>query len=197
MKKRAALWLSAALCLCLAGCATPPPERAADGAAWGKGWITVGGVLGVDTPAGLTPRENNSSLSASGMFYATWSIGEGEPCINEDGEEAVLYDAQVYLLLGSYRSGGDAERTLDQWKDMASQQYAVSSAVEETHNGVDFTVITYSFNSEANPYARGASAYGVFGNCAVSVELTCREDFDGDAARLLAGFLDSCHYAAS
>ena len=49
---------------------------------------------------------------------------------------------------------------------------------------------------QVNSYARGASAYGLFGNCAVSVEAACREEFDGDAARLLAEFLDSCHYAA-
>ena len=79
---------------------------------------------------------------------------------------------------------------------MALEQYADVSVVEEAHNGVDFTVITYSFDSQANPYARGASAYGLFGNCAVSVEAACREEFDGDAARLLAEFLDSCHYAA-
>lgn len=196
--KRPVILCLAALCLCLTGCAsTPPPERAADGLAWDEGWVTVGGMVGVDTPEGMDPRENNEALAVSGMYYATWSMGEGRPCTNEDGEDAELYDAQVYLLLGSYRSGGEAEDALNQWKDMALAQYTDVSAVEETHNGVDFTVITYSFDSETNPYARGASAYGLFGNCAVSVELTCREEFDGDAARLLAGFLDNCHYAAS
>ena len=79
---------------------------------------------------------------------------------------------------------------------MASLNYAIESTAEETHSGVGFTVITYAFESEANPYARGASAFGVYENCAVSVELTCREDFDADPSQLLARFLDHCHYAA-
>lgn len=156
----------------------------------------MGGVIGVDTRSGMDPRENNEALAANGMYYATWSMGEAEPCTNEDGEEAELYDAQVYLLLGRCRSAKEAESTLAQWKDMASLNYVIGSTMEETRSGVDFTVITYTFESETNPYARGASAFGVYGDLAVSVELACREDFDGDAAQLLARFLDHCHYAA-
>lgn len=198
MKKPVMLFLAAALCLGLTGCTSAqPPERAADGSSWDGGWVTVGGVVGVDAPEGMDSRENNEALAANGMYYATWSMGEAEPYTNEDGEEAELYGAQVYLLLGRYRSAREAENTLAQWKDMASLNYAIESTVEETHNGVDFTVITYTFESEANPYARGASAFGVYGNCAVSVELTCQEDFGEDATQLLARFLDRCHYAAS
>ena len=197
MKPRGMLLLAGALCLCLAGCAdAPPPERAADGLTWADDWITVGGVVGVDTPEGMTPRENNQALAANGMYYAAWSIGEGEPYTNEDGDEVELYDAQIYFLLGGHKSAQAAGDTLAQWLDMAQQQYLVGGTTEETHNGVDFTVLTYVFPSEDNPYARGASAFGVYGDCALSVELTCREGFDGDAARLLAGFLDNCHYAA-
>lgn len=195
--KKPVMLLLAALCLGLTGCApNQPPERAADGSSWDEGWVTVGGVIGVDAPSGMDPRENNEALAANGMYYATWSMGESEPYINGDGEEAELYDAQVYLLLGKYRSAKDAENTLAQWKDMASLNYVIESTVEETHNGVDFTVITYTFESEENPYARGASAFGVYRNCAVSVELTCQENFGGDASQLLARFLDHCHYAA-
>lgn len=196
MKKASAILLIGVLCLGLAGCAAaPPPEKAADGLGWDESWVTVGNVVGVDAPEGMEHRENNEALAANGMYYATWSIGEGEPYTNEDGEEAQLYDAQVYLLLGGYQSANEAEDALTQWKDMASQQYAIESTAEETHNGVDFTAITYTFESEANPYARGASAFGVYRNYAVSAELACRQDFDGDAAGLLGRFLDNCHYA--
>lgn len=197
MKKPVMLLLMAALCLSLTGCTSDqPPETAADGSSWDESWVTVGGVIGVDAPEGMDPRENNEALAANGMYYATWSMGEAEPYINEDGEETELYDAQVYLLLGRYRSAQEAENTLAQWRDMASLNYAIESTVKETHNGVDFTIITYTFESEANPYVRGASAFGVYENCAVSVELTCQEAFDGDACQLLARFLDHCHYAA-
>jgi len=191
-----ALLLAGALCLGLTGCAAPPPpEKAADGLDWDGGWVTVGGVIGVDTPEGMDPRENNEALAANGMYYATWSMGEGEPYTNEDGDEAQLYDAQVYLLLGGYQSVEEAESNLAQWRDMAKVQYEIGSTAEETHNGQEFTVITYRFDSGENPYARGVSAFGIYRNYAVSVELACQEDFDGDAAQLLGHFLDHCHYA--
>lgn len=196
MKKWMAPLLAGALCLCLAGCGTPPPpEKGADGLDWDENWITVGGVVGVDTPDGMDPRENNEALAANGMYYATWSIGEGQPYTNEDGEEATLYDAQVYFLLGGYKSAEEAQNTLAQWKDMAMLQYMVGQTGSETHNGQDFIIITYSFDSEANPYARGASAFGSCRNYALSVELACQEGYDGDAAQLLSRFLDNCHYA--
>lgn len=196
MKRTAVCLLIAALCLGLAGCAAlPAPEKAADGAAWSEEWVTVGGVVGVDTPDGMTPRENNEALAASGMHYATWSIGEGEPCTNEDGEEATLYDAQVYLLIGGCKSEEEARDTMARWREMAQAQYTVGETAEAAHNGQEFSLITCTFDGETNPYARGASAFGAYRNYAISVELACREEFDGDAGELLARFLDSCHYA--
>lgn len=195
MKKRISLLL-AALCLCLAGCAALPPERAADGSDWGKGWVTMGGVLGVDTPEGLTPRENNEALSANGMFYATWSMGEGEDYANEDGEDAVLYDAQFYILLADASSAEEAEAAADGWLELADGRYRVDGRFEETYNGQPFTVLAYTYGSDTNPYQRGASAYGVYRNFAVSVELSCRADFPGDAPELLGEFLEHCHYGA-
>lgn len=193
------IWI-AALCLLgllgLTGCGAVPPAAAADGAAWSEDWVTVGNVLGVETPEGMTLRENNDALSAKGMYYATWSIGEGETAVNEDREDAQIYDAQVYLLLAGYDSTGKAEAAAAEWLDMASEQYDVETTGAESCNGQTFTVITHTYTSEANPYARGASAFGVYGNYAVSVELSCREGFDGDTPELLTDFLERCHYAA-
>lgn len=186
--------LLAALCLCLAGCTPLPPEKAADGGGWDENWVTVGGVLGVDTPEGLTPRENNEALSANGMFYATWSMGEGEPYTNEDGDEATLYDVQIYVLLAGYDSAEKAGDNLDEWIGLAESHYTVDSRTQQTCNGQPFTVLGYTYGSDANPYDRGVSAYGVYGNFAISVELSCREGFTGDEAELLAEFLEHCHY---
>lgn len=185
-----------ALFLCLAGCGQAVPVQAADGAAWSGDWVTVGNVVGVDTPDGMTARENNDALAPNGMYYATWSIGEGEPYTNEDGDEAQIYDAQVYLLLAGYNAAEKAEESAAQWQSMANDRYAVDGTQSMTCNGQAFTVLSYAFGSETNPYARGASAFGVYGNYALSVELSCREGFAGDPLEILSVFLEHCHYSA-
>lgn len=196
MKRFAMFLLAGVLCLGLTGCAGPlPPEKAADGQNWNEDWVTVGQIIGVDTPEGMDPRENNEALAANGMYYATWSMGEAVPCVNEDGEDAELYGAQVYLLLSGGKSAEEAENILAQWQELAKQRYVVGETDTQTHNGQEFTIITYTFDSESNPYARGVSAYGVYRNYAVNVELACQEDFDIDPEELMGQFLDNCHYA--
>ena len=188
------------LCLCgllgLTGCGTPAPETAADGSAWDENWVTVGNVIGVETLEGMTFRESSDALSAKGMYYAAWSIGDAAPAVNEDGEDAQIYDAQVCLLLAGYDDTAKAEDTVKEWLDMAYGRYTVDAEAAETCNGQEFTVIIYTYASETNPYAYGASAYGAYGNYAVSVELSCRESFNGSALEILADFLEHCHYAA-
>lgn len=197
MKKSAGFLLGLACCLCLTSCTSPPPPaRAADGTDWSEDWVTVGGVLGVDTPEGLDPRENNEALAANGMYYATWSAGEAVPYTNEDGDEAQLYDAQVYLLLAGYVEAEKAETNAAQWLELAQERYAVGETRSVSCNGQEFTVITYTFDSDANPYARGASAFGVYRDYALSIELSCQDSFEGDPLETLTGFLESCHYSA-
>ena len=137
----------------LTGCGQMLPETAADGSSWNEDWVTVGSVLGVDTPAGLTPRENNEALAAKGMYYATWSIGEASDYVNEEGEEAELYDAQVYVLLAGYDAAEKAEESMEKWLAIASSQYAVTQTYSGTYNGQPFTVLTYTYTSQTNPFA--------------------------------------------
>ena len=183
------------LCLCLTSCGQPIPVQAADGASWDDDWVTVGGIVGVDTPAGIDHREYNDTLGVRGMYYAAWSIGEEVPYVNADGDDAAIYDAQFYLLLAGYDSAEKAEDALAEWRAMAASEYVIEETAEGTYNGQPFTVMTYTFSSETNPYQRGASAFGVYRNYAVSVELSCMESFDGSAQAVLAGFLEHCHYA--
>lgn len=198
MKTRTGLLLGLACCLCLTGCiAPPPPAQAEDGTEWSEDWVTVGGIVGIDTPDGLDPRENNEALAVNGMYYATWSAGEAVPYVNEDGDDAQLYDAQIYLLLAGYSEAERAEETAAQWLELAQDQYAVETAETMTCSGRDFTVITYTYSSDANPYDRGASAFGVYRNYAISVELSCQDSFEGDPLETLTGFLERCHYAVS
>lgn len=184
-----------ALCLCLSGCGQPIPVQAADGADWSENWVTVGNVVGVDTPEGMAPQGNNDALAANGMYYAIWSMGASEPYTNEDGDEVDLYDAQIHLLLAGYNAVEKAEENAEEWRSMANDRYVVEQTKSLTCNGQEFTVLTYTFDSKTNPYARGASAFGVYRNYAISVELSCREGFTGDPLEVLTDFLEHCHYS--
>ena len=52
--KRHVFALLLAGCICLAGCAQSVPRQAADGGVWDERWVSVGNVIGIDTPEGLT-----------------------------------------------------------------------------------------------------------------------------------------------
>lgn len=186
--------MAAVLCLCLAGCAAVPPERAEDGTYWSLDWVSIGTVLGVDAPEGWMLRENDQTRAAEGMLYATWSMGEGEDYANQKGEPAVLYDAQINVLIIGAPSPKSAANAIEEWMDLANTHYAVDGDTEQTYNGQTFTVLAYAYCAGDNPYDRGAAAYGVYRNYAVNVELSCRETFTGDASELLGEFLECCHY---
>ena len=145
MKRSTALWLGALLCVCLAGCAQPAPEKAADGAAWSEDWVTVGNAIGGETPF-----------------------------VNADGDDATVYDAQICLLLAGHDSAEKAQAQAAELLDMARSMYTVEDTAEAVYNGQSFTVITHTYRSETNPYQRGASAFGVYRNYAVNVEISYR-----------------------
>ncbi len=195
MRKLTTAVLVISILCCLTGCTQLPPETATDGAAWSDTWVTVGNIIGADVPLWLELRENMDVLSDKGMYYATWSSGEAVPYTNADDKEVELYDAQLYLLLAGYDSTAKAEASMSEWLDMASAQYNVTDTYTESHNGQEFTIIAYTFNSETNPFARGASAFGVYRNYAISVEFSCQEGIDRDELESLREFLDNCHYA--
>lgn len=194
MKKRITILLAAALCLGLAGCGVAPPERAADGSNWDLDWVTLGSALGVDAPEGWTLRETDQSRANEGLLYAMWSMGEEESQTGEDGEDAVLYDIELQVLLIGAPSPASAANTIEEWMSLANTHLAVDSTAEQTYNGQPYTVLTYLYGDQDNPYDRGAAAYGVYHNYAINVELSCRENASEDAAALLAEFLECCHY---
>ena len=187
----------AALCLLLAGCAQSAAEQAADGAAWDESWTTLGGVLGVEAPGhDLTLQDNKDALSIAGMYLASWTIGEGAPYTNEDGDEVVLYPARLDVLVYGRKNPDAVQQTLKEWTARQAETYDVAGSEEQTCNGQDYTIFAYTCKSDANPYARGASAFCAYQDCAVSVELNCLDSFAGDEGAILYDFLNGCHYAA-
>lgn len=195
MKKRAVCLL--ALCLLLSGCVKAAPERAADGGVWEETWTTLGGVLGVEEPGHeLVLRDNNEALSVTDMYLASWTIGEGAPYVNEDGDEVVLYPARLDVLVYGRRDAEAARQVLADWTVRQAETYDISGTSRQTCNGQDYTVSTYTCKSETNPYDRGVSAFGVYKDYAVSAELNCLNSFTEDETAILTDFLNLCHYAA-
>lgn len=197
MKKWFILCVILSLCLVLTGCGQEAPARAADGAAWDESWTMAGGILGVEEPGdGLRLLDNMDILAVSDMYYAAWSIGDPISYTDADGDEAVMYDAQLFLLTSGASSAEEAQKALDSWRAQEAENYTVTETASAVYNGQAFTLVRYQWASETNPYARGVSAFGVYKNYAVCAELSCREGFDGDEADILARFLEGCHYAA-
>ncbi len=198
MKKIFSFLLTAVLCFGLAACGeTPAPEKAADGTPWSEDWVTIGDIMGVDTPEELTLRDSKDTLAASGMYYSTWSVGEEASYIDKTGEEekeVTIYDGQLFLLLSGSSSVEKAEESREEWLAMAETQYQIDSKETGARNGQEFTLISYRLTD--SPYARGASAFGIYGNYAILAEFSCQESFEGDPAEYLDTFLNHCHYGA-
>jgi len=184
------------LCLLLSGCSRPAPAKAADGGDWDESWTSLGGILGVGEPGnGLVLRDNNEALSVTDLYLASWTIGDGSPYTNEDGDEVILYPARLDVLVYGRKDADAAREVLEDWTNRQAETYDVASTGERTFNGQDYTLSAYACKSDTNPYSRGVSAFGVYGSCAISAELNCLADFEGDEAEILQDFLENCHYA--
>lgn len=129
-------------------------------------FLKVGRHLEVNnTNDSLILYDYNETLASDGLYYASWRIGDAIPYENRD-----------------------------EWLEKAESNYDISAEEETFCNGQPYLMITYTFSGENNPYARGVSAFGVYENSAVCIELTCREDFAGDLPAILTEFLENCTY---
>lgn len=185
---------SLCLALILAGCSFTPQNE--PDPAWEEtGVITVGNVLTVQkSDERWKLLSNIDTLTAEGLYYAAWSIGENR-FEGDDGEDAVnLYDAQLYLLLGEFPDESTAGQNMDKWLDVAKANYEILSEEEISCNGQPYLLITYNCVSKDNPYDNGASVFGVRKKHAMCIEMTLAEDFDEDAKTLLIDFLNNCTY---
>lgn len=196
MKPRHLFFCTFFLCMALflTGCASLTQNDVED--TWEEsGVVTVGKTLTVQKADDRWKLLNNiDTLTAEGLYYAAWTIGEARTYEDSEGDELNLYDAQLYLLLGEFSDDASAEENMDKWLDIAKTNYEILSEEEISRNGQSYLLITYNCVSEDNPYANGASAFGIRQEYAVCVELTCEENFDEDAKALLIDFLDNCHY---
>lgn len=161
-----------------------------------KTFLEIGRHFAVNnTNESLILYDYKEALAGDGLYYASWRIGESEPYENSDGDTVDLYDAQLYLLLGEFTGDEKAQENMDTWIDRGRSNYEISAEEEIIYNGQTYLVMTYTFQNENNPYARGVSAFAVHDNLAVCVELTCQEDFAEDLKSILTDFLENCSYS--
>ena len=164
--------------LLLTGCSplSGQSKETADNTWADSGYTTIGETMTVQKgDSELNLLDNMDALTADGLYYAAWTMGDAKDYENSDGKTVDLYDAQLYLLLGEFPEETEAECNRDKWLDAARTNYEV-------------------LDSDENPYARGMSAFGVYLDNAVCIELTCQESFDEDLRTILTGFLNNCTY---
>lgn len=159
--------------------------------------ITIGSSLKVDDVDSALQLQNNiDTLATDGLYYASWVIGEAKPFEKKDGETVDFYDAQLYLLLGEFPTSDDSKTHADSWYSIGKKNYEIQTEENITCHGQDYLMITYRLTGEDSPFAHGISVFAAPQNCAVCIELTCREDFDGDLRTILMDFLNCCTYIA-
>lgn len=182
--------------LILTGCSIFPSDEKED--TWTEsGYVAIGHCLTIkNSDNGLALLDNIDVLSADGLYYATFTIGNSEPFENNDGDTIALYDAQLYLVLGEYSNSTNAQNNMDKWLTAAKENYQILSEEEIDVDGQSYTLITYRFTNETNPYDRGISAFGINGSNAVCIELTCREYFEDDLRAIMTDFLNNCTYSS-
>ena len=178
----------------LTGCSILPDISESDTVVNSE-YVTVGSSLTVhNIDTRLTLISNMDALSADGLYYASWTAGSSEPYENSDGDTVDLYDAQLYLLLGEFKSPDAAQENMNNWLAAGQTSYDVTDEKNVTCNEQSYTMVIYNFQNEENPYAHGVSAFGVYQNLAVCVELTCRENYEEDLEEMLTEFLNNCTY---
>lgn len=187
MKK---VWLLlAALALLLTGCGRQDkhPE-------WPEDWTRFGELMAVEAPENFAPGEFNDALSVNGIWYATWICGEPRTVQTAESEEATAYDAQIYLLIMECGSEDEAKASITDWIARESQNYEAGDSYGFSAAGQHFSGLPLLAGSADNPYSRGAAAFAVRGDLAISAELLCADSFSGDAQAILERFLSGIHY---
>lgn len=161
-------------------------------------YITIGRYLTIqNTDNRLSLLSNMDTLAADGLYYAAWTIGNAEFYENSDGETVDLYDAQLYLLLGEFRDKVSAQNNMTKWVDAGKTNYEVFDEEEVVCNGQSYLLLTYNCVNADNPYDRGVSAFGVYDDSAICIELTCRENFEENLRAILIDFLNRCTFRAN
>lgn len=178
--------------LLLAGCSEPAAQSHPE---WDESWFRLGEDIGIEPLEGFSLNESNDTLSLSGLYYATWTCGDGRDYVNADGEDATVYDAQIYVLLQECGDGETAAQEVKEWIAHEEQSYTCGETSTEVFGTQEFKILPLLFGTEGNPYGSGVAAFAVRENLAISVELVCSDQFTDDPQPVLTQFLAGFHYS--
>lgn len=187
------IWIFALLAaLMLTGCSSAEQDLPPG---WDENWVLIADYIGVEPLDGFTLNESNDLLSVSGLYYATWTSGDGQDFVNADGKEAIVYNAQIYVLLEECRSADAAKKAVETWITREKQSYETGDADAKSLGGQDFEVLPLISGSERNPYTHGTAAFAARDEWAISVELVCADNFEENSQEILDQFLAGFHYS--
>ncbi len=183
-----ALMLALSLLLCGCGGQESLPEH------WQEDWTVIAPYLAAEPVEGLTFGESADTMGMGGVYYAAWTAGEMRDYTNADGEDVVMFDAQLYVVTQEFRTEDEARTDLNQWIVREKQNFTCGEAYSLTCNGQEFTILPLLSGGEGNPYGAGCAAFALRGSNAICVEFVCTEEYTGDAQAILEAFLNGLHY---
>lgn len=192
------LWRLTVLCLAVlllcTGCSSLP-EAQDPHPEWDPAWCRVAGNLAVETPEGFVLSEQSDAMAGMGIYYASWTAGEGRSVTNAEGQSATAWEAQIFVLVKGHETAEAAETDIADWLEREAAVYeAGPESSWSTAGGVTFRLLPLHRAGESNPYQRGAAAFALHGTDAVSVELLCTGEWQGEAEEALRQFLTGFHF---
>ena len=188
--KRIALALILALVLVLAGCGSDTSQTN-----WDENLTIIAPFLAAEPMEGFTFGESDDIFGISGVYYAAWTNGEARSFTNAEGEDTVIFDAQIYVVAQECRTEEEAQQNITAWKAREKQNYQVSEELGITLNNRSYTMLTMASGNEGNPYGSGAAAFTVSGTNAICVELVCSDGFVENPRAVLEAFLNGLHFS--
>lgn len=183
MKKTMVLLLLAALLL--TGCSRsmdPHPE-------WDS-LVRADNLLAVETPEGFTLNESKGALSLNGVYYFTWSKGAGSKITNAQGEDAVVYDCQIYLLAAQCDGLEAAKKHIAEWAAREETNYEITGIETVEVGSGSYDCMMLKPQKDGSPFTAGAAAFAASDTAAVSVEIFSANGFEGDLLEILQTFLN-------
>ena len=167
--------------------AIPLPEADENGM-----FIIGNNISAPHDPGRLALNEYNEALAANGFYYATWTSGTPSKITNSEGEDALLYPVQLYMLTYEGTNPDDAGSKAAGWLAQARNNYKITSETIYKANGREYVILEYTPKDSSNPYAKGCSAFLTSEDeTAICAELVSVDAQDTALPATLEAFLDT------